>query len=95
MSRRNSQSVFAGTGTSSGVRSDSRRSAALRNFGLKLLMPRRARPAFNRPTMRVHSPTMLKRVFIGWLRGERDHCRMVAIATQTQEDATRAEQRAR
>jgi hypothetical protein len=32
---------------------------------------------------------MLKRVFIGWLRGERDHCRMVAIATQTQEDAKR------
>jgi transposase len=32
---------------------------------------------------------MLKRVFIGWLRGERDHCRMVAIATQAQEDAKR------
>ena len=32
---------------------------------------------------------MLKRVFIGWLRGEPDHCRMVAIATQTQEDAER------
>src|SRR5690348_9681 len=32
---------------------------------------------------------MLKRVFIGWLRGERDHCRMVPIATQTQEDAKR------
>jgi transposase len=32
---------------------------------------------------------MLKRVFLGWLRGERDHCRMVAIATLAQEDAKR------
>jgi transposase len=32
---------------------------------------------------------MLKRVFIGWLRGEQDHCRMVAITTLAQEDAKR------
>jgi transposase len=32
---------------------------------------------------------MLKRVFLGWLRGERDHCRMVAITTLAQEDAKR------
>jgi transposase len=32
---------------------------------------------------------MLKRVFIGWLRGEQDHCRMVAIMTLAQEDAKR------
>src|SRR5678815_4867848 len=31
----------------------------------------------------------LKRAFIGWLRGERDHCKMVAIPTLAQEDAKR------
>jgi transposase len=30
---------------------------------------------------------MLLRVFLGWLRGERDHCGMVAIPTIEQEDA--------
>jgi transposase len=32
---------------------------------------------------------LLKRAFIGWLRGERDHCRMVAIPTFHEEDAKR------
>lgn len=32
---------------------------------------------------------MLKRVFIGWLRGERGHCSMVAIPTLDEEDAKR------
>src|SRR5664280_1254144 len=32
---------------------------------------------------------MLKRVFLGWLRGERGHCRMVAIPTLEEEDAKR------
>jgi transposase len=32
---------------------------------------------------------MLLRVFLGWLRGERGHCRMVAIPTLEQEDAKR------
>ena len=32
---------------------------------------------------------MLKRVFLGWLRGEPDHCRMAAIPTLMQEDAKR------
>src|SRR5262249_28770069 len=32
---------------------------------------------------------MLKRVFIGWLRGEPDHCHMAAIPTLAEEDATR------
>lgn len=31
----------------------------------------------------------LKRAFLGWLRGERDHCKMVAIPTLDQEDAKR------
>ena len=32
---------------------------------------------------------LLKRAFIGWLRGERDHCKMVAIPTLEVEDARR------
>src|SRR5499433_2483063 len=31
----------------------------------------------------------LKRVFLGWLRGERDHCKMCAIPTFAEEDARR------
>src|SRR6476660_4014996 len=33
---------------------------------------------------------LLKRAFLGWLRGERDHCKMVAIPTLAQEDAKRS-----
>ena len=32
---------------------------------------------------------MLKRAFLGWLRGEPNHCSMVAIPTLAEEDATR------
>ena len=32
---------------------------------------------------------LLKRSFLGWLRGERDHCKMVAITTIKDEDAKR------
>src|SRR3954467_9139595 len=32
---------------------------------------------------------LLKRVFLGWLRGEPDHCHMVAIPTLAEEDAKR------
>ena len=32
---------------------------------------------------------LLKRAFLGWLRGERDHCKMVAIPTTLDEDAKR------
>src|SRR3954453_5657687 len=32
---------------------------------------------------------LLKRVFLGWLRGEPDHCQMVAIPTMKDEDAKR------
>ena len=32
---------------------------------------------------------LLKRAFLGWLRGERDHCKMVAIPTISEEDAKR------
>jgi transposase len=32
---------------------------------------------------------LLKRVFLGWLRGEPDHCQMVAIPTLAEEDAKR------
>jgi len=32
---------------------------------------------------------LLKRAFLGWLRGERGHCKMVAVPTLAQEDAKR------
>ena len=32
---------------------------------------------------------LLKRAFLGWLRGERDHCKMVAVPTLAEEDAKR------
>ena len=32
---------------------------------------------------------LLKRAFLGWLRGERDHCKMVAIPTIMNEDGKR------
>src|SRR5205814_6742091 len=32
---------------------------------------------------------LLKRAFLGWLRGERDHCKMAAIPTLEAEDARR------
>ena len=32
---------------------------------------------------------LLKRAFLGWLRGERDHCKVVAIPTTKDEDAKR------
>src|SRR6202035_4526403 len=32
---------------------------------------------------------LLKRAFVGWLRGERDHCKMVAIPTTKDKDAKR------
>lgn len=33
--------------------------------------------------------SMLKRAFLGWLRGERDHCKMVAIPSLAEEDSRR------
>jgi transposase len=32
---------------------------------------------------------LLKRAFLGWLRGERGHCKMVAVPTIAEEDAKR------
>ena len=32
---------------------------------------------------------LLKRAFLGWLRGERDHCKVVAIPSLKEEDAKR------
>ena len=65
MSRRSSARVFGGRAPPSGVRSVSRRSAALRRVGLKPRMPRRARPALIRFTMRVRSPTRPSRSRLG------------------------------
>jgi transposase len=38
---------------------------------------------------------LLKRAFLGWLRGERDHCKMVAIQTIEDEDCQETQPRAR
>ena len=66
----------------------------LRARGFEVYVVRSSSVAVTREHRRANTDRldceMLKRVFIGWLRGERDHCRMVAIATQTQEDAKRA-----
>jgi len=61
--------TFGGSGVLSGVRrvSVARRSAALRNVGLKLRMPSRARVAFIRLIMRVRSPTRHSRSRFGRL----------------------------
>jgi transposase len=32
---------------------------------------------------------LLKRAFLGWLRGERDHCKLAAVPTSAEEDAKR------
>src|ERR1019366_8910885 len=40
-----------------------------------------------RPTASITE--LLKRAFLGWLRGEPDHCHMAAIPTLDQEDARR------
>ena len=59
---------------------------------------RGARPAFvERRVSREHrraktdrlDTELLKRAFLGWLRGEREHCKMVAIPTLGEEDAKR------
>src|ERR1700731_1032844 len=65
MSRRSSRSVFAGSGTPSGVTSVARRSGALRNVGLKLRTPKGARQLFIRFTMRVRSRTSPSRSRFG------------------------------
>src|ERR1700747_1154954 len=42
-----------------------------------------------RPKTARLAPELLKRSFLGWLRGERDHCKMVEIPTMKDEDAKR------
>ena len=37
---------------------------------------------------------LLKRAFIGWLRGERDHCKMLAIPTTNEPSGPTASARA-
>ena len=53
-------------------------------------MPRAWRPREHRRAKTDRLDTeMLKRAFLGWLRGERDHCKVVAIPTLAEEDAKR------
>src|SRR3982750_2455843 len=42
-----------------------------------------------RPKTARLAPALLKRVFLGWLRGEPEHCHMAAIPTLEEEDARR------
>jgi hypothetical protein len=65
MSRCSSAMVLAGRATPCGVRSAPNRSGALRKFGLKLPMPRRAKVLFIRLVMRVRSPTSVSRSRLG------------------------------
>jgi len=53
-------------------------------------MPRasRSRASIGAKTDRL-DVELLKRAFLGWLRGERDHCKMAAIPTLELEDARR------
>src|SRR3954469_17367943 len=94
MSRCSSAKTFGGNGMPSGVCTVARRSAALRRVGLKLRMPSRARVDFIRLTHRRAKTDrldteLLKRGFLGWLRGERGHCSMARVPTIAEEDGKR------
>ena len=65
MSRRISARVFGGNCEPSGLINALRRSEALRKVGLKLRMPKRARHACIRLTMRVRWPTRFSRSRFG------------------------------
>jgi len=44
---------------------------------------------YRRATIDRIDTALLKRAFLGWLRGEPDHCNMTAIPTPEQEDCKR------
>jgi transposase len=69
----------------SGWRAGCRR-AASRLHPTSVSVPREQRRA---KTYRLDTE-LLKRAILGWLRGEPDHCRMVAIPTLEEEDAKRS-----
>src|SRR5215218_1500968 len=100
MSRRSSSSVLGGSGTPSGVRSAARRSGALRNVGLKVRTPKRAKHPFIRQTplhpvdqarSLTDEPLALTVGALGILlrqRRDRDHVAVIRFAAQpADEDA--------
>jgi transposase len=66
---------------------------ALRARGIEAYVIHPASVAVSREHRRAKTDRLdtelLKRVFLGWLRGEPDHCSMSAIPTPEQEDAKR------
>src|SRR5829696_7089520 len=91
MSRRSSARVFGGSGTPSGVRSDSRRPSAFRTIGLKPRTPRRAKAPFMRLTSRVRSPTRFSRSRIGRLASS--SCRLGTAAMPQWSGSSRSQPR--
>jgi len=65
----------------------------LRAHGIEAHVIHAASVAVSREHRRPKSDRLdtkgLKRVFLGWLRGEREHCKMCAIPTAAEEDAKR------
>jgi transposase len=65
----------------------------LRERGIEAHVIRAASVAVSREHRRAKTDRLdtkgLKRVFVGWLRGEREHCKMCAIPTAAEEDAKR------
>ena len=73
--------------TASGWHVGSRRAASTPTSFTPRVWRCRASIGEQRPT--ASNSELLKRAFLGWLRGERDHCKMVAIPTAKDEDAKR------
>src|SRR5262249_14173387 len=69
------------------------RAGWLRRCGIEAHAIRASSVAVSREPRRANTDRLdtelLKRAFLGWLRGERDHCKMVAIPTLADEDAKR------
>jgi transposase len=65
----------------------------LRAHGIEAYVIHAASVAVSREHRRAKTDRLdvelLKRAFLGWLRGERDHCQMAAIPTLEMEDARR------
>src|SRR5262249_55951755 len=65
----------------------------LRSHGIEAHVIHAASIAVSREHRRAKTDRLdtelLKRTFLGWLRGERDHCKMVPIPTLAEEDAKR------
>jgi transposase len=65
----------------------------LRARGIEAHVIHAASVAVSREHRRAKSDQLdtegLKRAFLGWLRGEREHCKMAAIPTSAEEDAKR------